>query len=232
MDIINNINISRYNAQISNKYIQPSTFENDIDWPDHFMKPQMVSRGRKFQKIEIKILFSDLNRDSIEKDISNFMASGIEECDIKFDNLSHKYHCYLVDSEKEYTDFDDWIYLNLTMYGYEYSDQVTNTLNAFVSGQVVNPGNTDTPCILEITPTSDIADITLTGFGEDITIKNLNKDTAVIIDGVNGKVTENNINKYGDTEMWEFPYLKKGNNAITSTRNNVKVVVKFNPLYV
>ena len=209
--IVNDIDIKTYGASVSTKLIQPS--EIDIKKSKVGNIYNQLSSKVGFKKITIKILFEAIDRDTVYKNISHFMADFIDEADIKFNNLEHYFHVYLTNSSIEDTEFDEWLYLNLELDGYEYGEEVVEVMDGVTEKTIFVKGNMETPCIVEIIPKADLSDITLRGFGDDpIVVRNLVKGNTVVIDGVKGKVTCNGINKFGDVEIWEFPYLKKGYN--------------------
>ncbi|MFR4584880.1 phage distal tail protein, partial [Clostridium cadaveris] len=65
-----------------------------------------------------------------------------------------------------------------------------------------------------------------------ITIKNLTAGKKVIINGEDGTVLENGINKFGDTELWEWPRLLPGSNTITVSKNSCDITIKYKPRYI
>ncbi len=124
------------------------------------------------------------------------------------------------------------IYMVLT-YTESYMDQITETMNRITTKTINVPGNEETPVIVEITPSVGIIDIVLTGLSEEpITIRILTGGKKVIIDGEEGLVTVDGVNKFGDTDMWEFPRLKPGANTITVSRNNVDINIKYKPRFI
>ena len=224
--IVNNIDIKTYGASVSNKLIQPS--EIDIKKSKGGNIYNQLSSKVGFKKITIKILFEAKNRNTAYKNISDFMANFIDEADIKFHNLEHYFHVYLTNSSIEDTEFDEWLYLNLELDGYEYGEEVVEVMDGVTEKTILVKGNMPTPCIVEITPKADLSDITLNGFGDDpIVVRNLVKGNTVVIDGVKGKVTCNGVNKFGDVEMWEFSRLKNGNNELLINKNLCEIRILY-----
>lgn len=229
--IVNHIDIKTYGASVSNKLIKPS--EIDIKKSRVGNVYAQVSSEVKFKNITIKILFEASDRETAYKNISDFMTNFIDEADIKFNNLEHCFHVYLNESSIEDTEFDEWLYLILNLDGYEYSELITKSFNLTTTAAINNIGNQEATCIVEIKPTNvSILDFKINGLSEEeIVIKNLNKNETVVIDGIGGTVKVGENNKYGDTDMWEFPCLKPGLNNITFSRNNCNVTIRYNPRY-
>jgi phage-related protein len=117
--------------------------------------------------------------------------------------------------------------------GYAYKAAITETLN-HVSSKTINvPGNLATDAIVTVTVPIDTISITLTGLGEDpITIKNLKVNVPRIINGEDGTVLEGTTNKFGDTDLWEFPSLQPGSNTIGVSTANCIVEIKYKPRWI
>ena len=224
--IVNDIDIKKYGASVNSKLIQPAEIEIKKSKIGNIYTQLSSEVG--FKKITIKILFEAIDRNTAYKNISDFMANFIDETDIKFNNLEHYFHAYLTNSSIEDTEFDEWLYLNLELDGYEYGEEVVEVMEGVTEKTIFVKGNVETPCIVEITPKADLSEITLKGFGDDpIVVKNLVKGNTVVIDGIKGKVTCNGINKFGDVEMWEFPKLNLMRNDLIATRDICSIKVRY-----
>ena len=198
--IVNDIDIKTYGASVSTKLIQPS--EIDIKKSKVGNIYNQLSSKVGFKKITIKILFESIDRDTAYKNISHFMANFINEADIKFNNLEHYFHVYLINSSVEDTEFDEWLYLNLELDGYEYGEEVVEVMDGVTEKTIFVKGNMETPCVIEITPKADLSEITLSGFGDDpIVVRNLVKGNTVVIDGEKGKVTVNGVNAFSTIDL-------------------------------
>lgn len=228
---INNIDISTYNASVSEKLVQSSEILAQKEKLGlSFIN---ISEEVGLKNLYIKILFEAANRDTAKNNISMFMANFTKDVDIKFKNLSNTFHSFLVNSNVENTDFDEWLYLILDIDCYEYGNEITTTMNRVNSKTINVAGNQVTPAIVEITPSIALVDLTLNGFDEDpIKIKNLTANKKIIINGEDGTVTVDGVNKYEDTEMWNFPSLRPGANTITVDKSSVDITIKYKPRYI
>ena len=106
-------------------------------------------------------------------------------------------------------------------------------MNRIINKTINAIGNLTTPAIIEITPSVYISDIKLEGLADDpIIITNIDANKTVIIDGELQKVTVDGVNKYSDTDMWDFPRLIPGYNLIKVSRNNCDIKIKYKPRFI
>ena len=161
------------------------------------------------------------------------MSKLITDVELTLDGYSNKYRCILSSSTTEKT-VSKYLYKKkLTFLGYEFATEKAETINRITSKTINVAGNQVTPAIVEITPSIALVDLTLIGLDEDpIKIKNLVASKKIIINGEDGLVTVDGINKYGDTEMWQFPSLKPGANTITVDKNSVDITIKYKPRFI
>ena len=112
-------------------------------------------------------------------------------------------------------------------------------MNRITSKTITVGGNHIAPCIIEITPTGDIIDYTITGAArnkitgtaEPIKLTNLKTGKKVIINGEDGTILQDGQNKYGESDFWEFPTLAPGRNTITVSNALCNVTIKYKPRY-
>lgn len=75
-------------------------------------------------------------------------------------------------------------------------------------------------------------DLKINGVSEDpLAIRNLKENKTIIIDGIEGTVIQDGINKFADTDMWEFPFLVPGKNTITLSKDTCNITIKYNPRF-
>lgn len=120
-------------------------------------------------------------------------------------------------------------------------ETVTNSTSMNIAASTVVP----TPAIIEITPSFNIIALTIkgltklstTGADAPIKIKNCKDGKKIIIDGENGLVTEAGVNKFADTDFWEFPSIQAGTNLISISDSNnstpqCSIKVKYRACYI
>ncbi|MPQ44440.1 phage distal tail protein [Clostridium tarantellae] len=231
--LINNIDISKFNAKQLIVDIQPSNIILEKEWVKKSLKPIFIDYNITFKNLKITLYFHGNNRQDILTNISNLISLLKAESTLTLDGYKNKFISFLINSNIEKTIRKDRYKLNLEFDSYEVSDFIEETLNRTTMKTINIKGNLETPCIVEITPIVDIIDIKIEGLSEDpIIIKNLEKNKTLILHGIDGTITVDGINKFYDADLWEFPRLKPGSNNIKISRNDCNIKIKYKSKYV
>lgn len=242
---VNGIDLKeRYGSKIriGQQTIRERTIVNFTNWIDEADRPTQENDPKfKFFDVEAELIVIGTSKTDAELTVSNIIA----DCrygSIELDNVELDLTGELKEAEKEFK--KRWVYaLSLVFQAWEKSgSEVAVTVEDASSKEINVIGNLETPCIIELVPSGAITKYTIkgaardpvTGEEEDIIVKNLSAGKTVIIDGESCTVTENGENKYKDTEMWEFPTLLPGANALTFTSSSVpcNVTIKYKPRYI
>jgi len=228
--LINNIDISTFKATYLSKDIQTAEITIYDDWLRNALNPLYLSKQETYKQIKLQLLIKDIDDESSLNDISNLIKQ-FEKCTIKFDDLSFYYDCLIVN--KSHVRIVKGFYtLDIELKsGYAYLPAVAVTLSG-TSQTVTVPGNLPTPAVVTLTPPINLASVTITGMGKPITVNNLHANTPVIIDGEQCLITESGLNKFAETDMWNFPTLQPGANTITSSTVNCVVKIAYKPKYI
>lgn len=231
--LIDSVNIKKFDAILMEKNIQPSSIELDGEylWLSKSLSPIFPKHNFKFVSIEVKLYIKGISESDIKTKIGAIIDKS-KECNLNFEDDFY-YKSFLINSNTENTLKKETKKLNLTFIAYSYKEEITETMNRITNKTINVNGNLITPAIVEITPSIEIIDITLEGLADDpIVIKNLSANKTVILDGELQKVTVDGVNKYGDTDMWDFPRLKPGANTIKVDKSNCDIKIKYKPRYI
>lgn len=229
--LVNNIDISNFKATLLKKDIQTATVIIYDDWLRGASNPLYLGKQETYKQIKIQLIIEDTGDESCLNDISNLIKQ-FEKCIIKFDDLNLYYDCMIVNKSHERI-VSAFYTLDIELKsGYAYKAAVTETLNHVSSKTITIAGNLQAPAIITVTVPIDTISITLTGFGDSITVKNLKANIPVSIDGEACTVMSNGLNKFIDTDMWEFPALQPGANTIGVSSTNCVINTSYKPRYI
>lgn len=230
---VNGININLYGGIQLEVDIQNYKYKSEYTLLTNSLKPVKLSTTETLKAIKVDILFKGNNRDEVLSNISRFMTLLKDEVIINLDGYNNSFKAYLENDSIEKKKSKGKYKLKLEFKGYSMKDEIVENINRINSKTIEVPGTQITPAIVEITPTTALADITIEGLADDpIVIKNLTANKTVILDGELQKVTVDGVNKYGDTDMWDFPRLNPGTNTIIVNKNNCDIKIKYKPRYI
>lgn len=232
--LINNIDISKYNARVLDVNIQNSSISNlsDLDIKNKLL-PLFLQSKVALNNITVTLLINSLDKRQYYLDKSNLLSNMLDSFDIYFKDRNLKFKCVLVNQADQASLRQIRGRFHLTFIGYNLENEVAQTINRVTSKTIDVTGNIKVPIKLEITPVIDMIDLKITGVSEDpFIVKNLKTNKTIIIDGIEGTVTQDGINKFEDTDMWEFPFLVPGKNNILLSKDTCNITIKYNPRFI
>lgn len=224
-----------FNAKLTERNIQTAQVITYKDWLRKALNPVKEGQEENYIAIHLKYLIQCNDDNTALTYISN-LISLIKDSTIKFEDIDYYYDVLLKDKDTQRFNEGEQGKFELTVElesGYAYKSQIVETANRVGSKTINNAGNIDTPAIIEITPSIDLQNIIISGLSDDpITILNLTSGNTVIIDGEAGTVLQGGVNKFSDTDMWEFPKLAPGANTITFSQVNCDINIKYKPKWI
>lgn len=90
-----------------------------------------------------------------------------------------------------------------------------------------NPGTVSSGLKISFKPGKVIETFTVYG----VTIKKIKGVGSVVIDGIEGKVTENGVNKFADTDIINFPKIEPGLNTVSCSDGTIPVTLEYYPTF-
>lgn len=231
--LINNIDIKNFNSQILEVDIQNSKIisKENINTINRLF-PTFLKNEVGLNAITVTLLVNSLDKKRYFIDKSNLLKQMLKPFYLYFKDRDLKFYCVLLDQMNKASLKQIRGKLQLQIIGYNVGNIETLNLNKVDKKTFNVGGNYNIPAIVEIVPSVDIIDLTINGLANDpIIIKNLHANKKIIIDGKEGTVTEEGINKFKDTDFWEFPFLNPGVNNITLSKNSCNVTIKYEPRY-
>ena len=102
------------------------------------------------------------------------------------------------------------------------------------SFQIVNNGTAAAPCRVTIVPKNDIMLLSIEGLSDEkIGVHKVQKGQVLILDGIDRKITLDNIDAFDIYDGWEFPKLQPGENTIKITNASLMTLsIEYQPRYI
>lgn len=223
--------LKTYDATLTGRDIQACNIVTFDEWLDNSFDPRVNKQKEGYSAITVKLLVEGANEDDVLLKISNII-NICKKGELKFSDFNFSYNISLEKhQEKLISEILYELILNFKS-TFKLSDEITISMNRETSKSINVEGNMKTPCIIEIIPLWDAIDITISGLNDDIVIKKLKVNKKIIINSLEGTVLEEGINKFADTDFWEFPYLLPGVNTIKINKDTCNINVKYKNRYI
>lgn len=230
---IDKINIRKFKAVQTHTEITPAAVSNESEAVIGSVTPVLFRSAAGMKNILVVILFRGDDRETVETNISDLTALMLEPRVLTIEDRPFLYHVALTGFDQENLHpAGTFTKVTYNFVGYACGTRKKLDFNQALKAEWKIKGNIPTSAVVTITPTLSIQEATLTGFSDDpITIRNLKKDQAVILDGEAGTVTEAGQNKFKDVDLWAFPRLLPGMQSFGCSHNGLKIHVEYNPRY-
>lgn len=230
---VNGIDIRKYNAKQLTVDLQAPSFKTETEWLEGAAIPHEYETEIQYGTLKLTILFRGSGRSEIVRSVSEFLSQMKQRSELKLDGYKGTYIGDITSNSLAKTKQKDRYILTLQFNGYMTDAEVVNVYRGARKARFTALGTRKTPCIIEVHPTTQLQELTLSGFGEsDIILSQLEKGKAVIIDGAKGTVTQEGKNKFGDCDIWEFPTLKNGKEYdITFSSDKCDIVIRYKPMW-
>lgn len=226
--------IRKFHAkQLTVDFLPPSTVV-DVEMYKGALLPSENETDTPLSHIKVGIYFRGETRDQIFEDISNLTALLQQGTPLTLDGYRRKFMAYLKGSDVEKTASKRRYKATYEFDGYWFSDEVSLQFDNVCEFSFDVIGNRETPCIISIVALAYVEELKITGFSDEIIVKNINKGENVVIDGEEGTVMVDGKNKFLDVTLWEFPYLKVGekkrHNIVVSS-DKMMVTIRYKPMW-
>lgn len=230
---VNGVDIRKFKAVQLTVELLPPKFSVNTEWVEGAKIPHEFETNVQYGTLKLTVLFRGSGRNEINRTMSEFLALLTRRSELQLDGYKGTYIGDITKNEPKKTKARDKYVLSLEFNGYMTDREVVHTYQGENAATFTTQGTRAAPCVVEILPESDLPTFTIRGFGsDDIVLKNLKRGKLVTIDGIKGTVMQEGANKFGDCDMWEFPYLEQGTeNALMFSSSNCSVTIRYRPMW-
>lgn len=229
---VNSIDARKYDAKQLNVVVMPPSISVNYELMTGAKLPAEFITDIPMGHLKLTMYFRGKDRNSINRNMSSFMANFTKSCDLELNGYKGKFRGYMTNDDYGDTVSKKRKKLNLEFDGFFYDDELEIVFDGVESGELVTIGSRTSPCIVEVYAKNALANYTIAGFGSDnIVIEKLAAGKTVIIDGEKGLVTMDGVNAFSVVNLWEFPSLNIGDARLTFSDRNAKITIRYMPMW-
>lgn len=236
---INGIDIGEYGARQWNVTPGFSSISNKSQWIEGAAMPLLLESGIGMKKIKVSVMLEGEGRGIIWGNARKLIAALLLPAEIQLDGFPNLYHMVLNNASSAELSLQKFHKATLELVGYEHGQEITasGTGSRFY---IDNPGNIETPAVMEITPFIGKTSLVIKGLVRDrytkedklVTVKRVSQRKKIVLDGEKGLFTEEGFNKMGDIDIWGLPTLRPGTNLIEMDQADQEMKLRFKPRYI
>lgn len=229
---INGVDIRKYGVKQLTVEVQPPKMAVSYEMIEKALFPVEYDTDVALGTMKITLYFREKSRAVLQRSMSSFMEQFKKSCTIEeIKGYKGKYRGFLrEDSYKKTLEHEKKI-MELSFDGYFFDDEKEVVFDGKTSGTMYAKGSRIMPCVIEITAKEELTDYRVTLNGEDYIIERLESGKTLIIDGA-GKVTLDGTNAFYVVDLWEFPRLHSGGNALVFSSAQAKVRIRYVPMWI
>ncbi|MCI9274201.1 MAG: hypothetical protein HFE39_09675 [Clostridiales bacterium] len=214
----------RYNADLVNFNDSADPVDFSIDYQQSPGKNRLIilSSNLPVRTLQVQCYVGGKNSDQASSNLSA-LAADCRDCVIKRGGSKFEYAAVLMDYTDEDSGVPPYRLATLTFAAIRRYPLVSVSLSG--SGEVYNPGTCPSGMRLDVTPFAAFEAFIING----VTCKSLAAGKTFTIDGLEGQVICEGINRFADTDLSEFPKITPGRNSIEMSFP-AEVKVSFYPI--
>lgn len=229
---VNGVDARKYYAKQLTVEVLPPSMSNDYEILTGAALPIEFESDMKLGKLKLVMYFRGKDRNSIVRNMSLFMSNFTAASDLELDGYKGKFKAYITDDTYSKMRVKNRYQLEMQFDGYFYDEEIALTYDGVKSTTITRVGSRKAPINMEVYAKSALTEYTITGFEEDIVIKELAAGKTIIIDGSQGFVTMDGENAIDKVDIWEFPKMDKSEINLAFTNANAKVTVRYKPMWI
>lgn len=230
---VNGIDARKYNAKQLTVDVQPPSIAVNYEWMTRATLPTEFDTDVTMGHLKMTVYFRGKDRNSIVRNMSEFMGNFTQACDLDLDGYKGKYRGFLTNDNFEKTIKKSRYILSLEFDGFFYDDELEIVFDAVTSGAFFLVGSRKAPCIVEVYAKSTLTNYAISGFGEDdIIVESLAAGKTAIIDSIKGTVKVDGANAFDKVNLWEFPAISAGETALSFSNTRAKVTIRYKPMWI
>ncbi len=229
---VNGIDLQKYNAQQLTAEYQPPSLAINYEIITGGLMPVLFQTDMPLGKLKLCLYFRGKDRSSILRNISSLLENVTKQCILEVDGYKGRFKGII--SQNEYTKMKvkTCYQVNLEFDGYFYDDEIVLKYEDVTEAVINRMGSRNTPVIVEVYAKKQLSDYKISGFEDEITIKQLITGQTIVIDGEAGSVIKNNKNAFANVDIWKFPAITQQKTILTFSNADAIVQIRYKPMWI
>ena len=176
--------------------------------------------------------FRGKDRNSLIRKMSAFLENFTKSSVLEVDGYKGRFKAYTASSDYSKMKVKTRYKLNIVLDGYFFDDELNLEYDGITQTTIDRQGTRKAPAIIEVYAKKALKNYTISGFEDDIIVEQLAAGQTIIIDGEEGRITNNGADAFGSVDLWKFPAITQQQTALKFSNADAVVRIRYKPMWI
>lgn len=229
---VNGIDVRKYNAKQLTAEVLPPSLSIDYDIVPGAILPTEFETDMGLGKLKLCLYFRGKDRNSLIRTMSAFLENFTKSSILEVDGYKGRFKAYTASSDYAKMKVKNRYRLNIDLDGYFFDDELNLEYDGITQTTIERQGTRKSPVIIEVYAKKVLKNYKISGFEDDITVEQLAAGQTLIIDGEEGRVTNNGADAFDSVDMWKFPAITRAQTELQFSSVDAIVRIRYKPMWI
>lgn len=229
---VNGIDARKYNAKQLTAEVLPPSLAVNYEIVTGAILPTEFETDMELGKLKLCMYFRGKDRNSLIRKMSAFLENFTKSSVLEVDGYKGKFKAYTASSDYSKMKVKTRYKLNIVLEGYFFDDELNLEYDGITQTTIDRQGTRKAPAIIEVYAKKALKNYKISGFEDDIIVEQLAAGQTIIIDGEEGRITNNGADAFGSVDLWKFPTIAQQQTALKFSNADAVVRIRYKPMWI
>lgn len=113
-----------------------------------------------------------------------------------------------------------------------FDDELKLEYDGITQTTIDRQGTRKAPAIIEVYAKKALKNYKISGFEDDIIVEQLAAGQTIIIDGEEGRITNNGADAFASVDLWKFPAITQTQTVLKFSSADAVVRIRYKPMWI
>ena len=217
---VNGIDARKYNAKQLTAEVLPPSLAVNYEIVTSAILPTEFETDMELGQLKLCMYFRGKDRNSLIRSMSAFLENFTKSSVLEVDGYKGRFKAYTASSDYSKMKVKTRYQLNIVLDGYFFDDELNLEYDGITQTTIDRQGTRKAPAIIEVYAKKALKNYTISGFEDDI------------IDGEEGRITNNGADAFGSVDLWKFPAITQQQTALKFSNADAVVRIRYKPMWI
>ena len=229
---VNGIDARKYNAKQLTAEVLPPSLAVNYEIVTCAFLPTEFETDMELGQLKLCMYFRGKDRNSLIRSMSAFLENFTKSSVVEVDGYKGKFKAYTASSDYSKMKVKTRYKLNITLEGYFFDDELKLEYDGITQTTIDRQGTRKAPAIVEVYAKKALKNYKISGFEDDIIVEQLAAGQTIIIDGEEGRITNNGADAFASVDLWKFPAITQTQTVLKFSSADAVVRIRYKPMWI